>query len=178
MYWAPLFHEIFQNDRKTLKITKYIPHHSDVNNWSYLPKIFLMSTFKVFIEFFTILLAFCFASLFCFCLEACGTAAPWPGVKPLALEGEVLASWPPGKFPFLFCFFFLRKHHTPAKLPSLCSLQSYFPLYSPPSSILPPPRRGHQNPSSIFTLPIHVLILLLAPTYTHESITNLALMYI
>ena len=87
-----MFHEIFQNDRKTLKITKYISHHSDVNNRSYLLKIFLMSTFlKVFIELFTILPALCFAGLFvCFCLEACGISAPPPGVKALALEDEVL----------------------------------------------------------------------------------------
>ena len=84
MYWAPLFHEIFQNDRKTLKITKYISHHSDVNNRSYLLKIFLMSTFlKVFIEFFTILPALCFAGLFVFAWRHVGSQLPNQESKPL-----------------------------------------------------------------------------------------------
>ena len=178
MYWAPLFHEIFQKDRKTLKITKYISHHSDVNNWSYLLKIFLMSIFlKVFIDFFTILLALCFAGWLVFAWKHVGSQLPHQESNPLHWN-----TWPLGK-SLVFCLFvcFFKENITyPAKLPSSCSLQSYFPPHSPPCSIFPcpPPRRGHPNPSSIFTLPIHVLILLLALMYTHESINNLARMYI
>ena len=50
--------------------------------------------FKVFIRFVTILLLFWF-----FGHEACGVLAPRSGIEPapLALEGEVLATGPPGK---------------------------------------------------------------------------------
>ena len=43
---------------------------------------------------------FCFLSWFFGC-EARGVLVPWPGIKPTppALEGEVLATGPPGKFP-------------------------------------------------------------------------------
>ena len=62
-----------------------------------LKNFFLMWTiFKVFIEFVTILLMFCFGFFGC---EACGILAPWPGNEPapLALEGEVSTTGPPGK---------------------------------------------------------------------------------
>ena len=65
--------------------------------------MFLMwAIFKVFIEFVTILLLF---YLWVCDLEACGILAPWPEIKPVtpALEGDVLATGPPGK-TLLVCF--------------------------------------------------------------------------
>ena len=55
---------------------------------------------------------------YCFCLifgvgrfgpEACGLLAPWPGIEltPLALEGEVLTTGPPGKSSAYFLLFLL-----------------------------------------------------------------------
>lgn len=175
MYWAPLFHEIFQKDRKTLKITKYISHHSDVNNCSYLLKIFLMSTFlKVFIDFFTILLALCFAGWLAFAWKHVGSQLPHQESNPLHWN-----TWPLGK-SLVFCLFVCLKKtsHIQQSSPLRVPFNPIFlPIHHPPV-LFRPPWRGHPNPSSIFTLPIHVLILLLALMYTHESINNLALMYI
>jgi len=54
-----------------------------------------MTIFKVFIEFVTILFLFYVGH------EACGIIAPQPGIEPAppALEGKVLTTGPPGKFP-------------------------------------------------------------------------------
>ena len=59
---------------------------------------------KVCIEFVTVLLPGFFLSWF-FDLEACRILAPRPGFEPtpLALEGEVLTTEPPGK-PLLLLF--------------------------------------------------------------------------
>ena len=48
------------------------------------------------------LLQYCFCFMFwCFGREACGLLAPQPGIEPAPpeLEGEVLTTGPPGKFP-------------------------------------------------------------------------------
>ena len=57
----------------------------------------MQSIFKVFIEFASMLLL----SLGFFGNKWCGILTPWPGIKPTppALEGEVLTTGPPGKFP-------------------------------------------------------------------------------
>ena len=68
----------------------------------FLLKIFLMwTTFKVFIEFVTILLLFIFWYFGC---EACGILAPWPGIEHThpALEDRVLNTGWPGKPPLDF----------------------------------------------------------------------------
>jgi len=68
---------------------------------------FLMPIFKVFIEFVKILLLF-YVFLFLFGCEACGIITSWPGIRPapLALEGKVLTTGPPGKswdYSFIKC---------------------------------------------------------------------------
>ena len=59
----------------------------------------MWTIFKVFIEFVTILLLF--YVLFFWVCEACGILTPRPGIEPAppALEGEVLTTGLPGKFP-------------------------------------------------------------------------------
>ena len=60
----------------------------------------MWTTFKVFIEFVTILLLFlCFGFFFFFGHEACGILAPLPGIEPVpsALEDELLNTGLPGK---------------------------------------------------------------------------------
>ena len=50
------------------------------------------------------LLQYCFCFMFwLFGQKACGILGPQPEIKPAppALEGEVLTTGPPGKFPFL-----------------------------------------------------------------------------
>ena len=61
---------------------------------------------KVFIEFVTILLLPCVLN---FCLEACGSLTPRPGIELIlpALEGKVLTTGCPGKNPELI----LRNHY-------------------------------------------------------------------
>ena len=56
----------------------------------------MWTTFKVFIEFVTLLLLFYVLAFGC---EACGILAPRPGIEPAppALEGEVPTTGPPGK---------------------------------------------------------------------------------
>ena len=58
----------------------------------------MWTIFKVFIEFVTVLLLLIFMFWF-FGREAYGILAPQPGVEPapLALEGKVLTTGPPGK---------------------------------------------------------------------------------
>ena len=65
--------------------------------YSFFFYIFLMWTiFKVFIEFVSILFLF---NVLVFGCKVYGILAPWPGIEPapLALEGEVLTTGPPGK---------------------------------------------------------------------------------
>ena len=64
-------------------------------------KILLMwTTFKVFVEYVTILFLFFFFFTFWFTdCEACGILVPWPGIKltPFVLEGKVSTTGPAGK---------------------------------------------------------------------------------
>ena len=55
-----------------------------------------MTSFKIFIEFVTVLLLF-----YVFGLEACGISAPRSGIKPPppTLEGDALTTGLPGKSP-------------------------------------------------------------------------------
>ena len=56
----------------------------------------------IFLKLLLNLLPYCFSFLFWFFgWEACGVLVPWLGIEPTpsALEGEVLATGPPGKFP-------------------------------------------------------------------------------
>ena len=84
--------------------------------------IFLMPIFKVFIEFVKILLLF-YVLIFFGC-EACGIITSWPGIRPvpLALEGEVLTTGPPGKswgYSFIKCPHGPRDCDKSQHLPSL-----------------------------------------------------------
>ena len=75
----------------------------------------LFSNCRIYLEVTNFLFyVFCFLILFFFLFfgrEACGILAPWPGIKPapLALEGKVLTTGPPGKplCPFLNHFLLL-----------------------------------------------------------------------
>ena len=87
-----------------------------LNGWtSFLFKFFfflILTIFKVFIEFVTILFLF---YVLAFWPQACGILAPKAGIEPTlpALEGEVLTTGPPGESPnvwilslniyFVFC---------------------------------------------------------------------------
>ena len=59
----------------------------------------MWTIFKVFLEFFTILLCFIFCFFFFFGHEARGILVPWRGMEraPPALESKVLSPGPPGK---------------------------------------------------------------------------------
>ena len=61
----------------------------------------MWATFKVFIEFSTILLLLYALD---FGGKACAIVAPWPGMEPTspALEGKVLTTEPPGKSHHFF----------------------------------------------------------------------------
>ena len=63
--------------------------------------------FKVFIEFYSIVSILWLVFFFFFGQEACGILAPQPGIEttPPVLEGEVLATGPPGKS---LCLSFVR----------------------------------------------------------------------
>ena len=64
----------------------------------------MWTNFKVFIELVTVLLLLFMFWFFGY--EAYGILAPWPGIEPIpsALEGEVLTTGPPGKFPLSWCW--------------------------------------------------------------------------
>ena len=70
---------------------------------------FLMwTTFKVFIEFVTILLLFYVLDFFFFFgRKACRILVPGPGIQPAppALEGGVLTTGPPGKSPLFHSYY-------------------------------------------------------------------------
>ena len=67
--------------------------------WVFFLKYFLLmwTTFKVVIEFVTILLLL--LMVWFFGLKTCGILASWPGIEPIApaVEGEVSTTGPPGK---------------------------------------------------------------------------------
>ena len=78
----------------------------------------------------------------------------WDLSSPTRSQSPCIGRWSPNTWPLgksLFFFFFFKENIThPAKLPSLCSLQSYFPPHSPPSSISLPTAEGAPEPLQYF----------------------------
>ena len=109
----------------------------------------------------------CFCFMFwCFGQETWNVLAPWPGIEPPAVEGEILSSGPPGKSVYFFFFFLLHNCLAIFVILSFIICEWIFPPGSPVGlvvenlpayagdmGLIPGWRRspggGHGNPLSI-----------------------------